>query len=109
MFASATLTLLKKQDMANAKDFGLLSPTLKILSSSGCVKEGYGRLRGFFVGAAKLSPTIELLDNTINGNPVIIREFSVDPYTYYKMGDVSFGTGLYAVLSGTLVATFYYF
>jgi hypothetical protein len=93
----------------SAKDYGLTSPISKQVTSSQCVKEGYGRLRGIFVNAAKLDPSIELLDNTINGNPVIVREFPVAGATYYHMGDVSFGTGLYAVLAGTVSATFIYF
>lgn len=97
--------------MASAKDYGLKNPKYVTTNASMCVKEGVGRLRGILVTASKLGGTIELLDNVENAIPIIVREFSTDTTVpkYYYFGDVTFGTGLYIVVGGTMFCTIIYF
>lgn len=92
-------------------DFGLKSPTYVTTNSDLLVKTGIGRLRGILVTASKLGGSIEIMDNTSNANPVLIREFSTDAVVpkYYHFGDVAFETGLYVVVKGLLFCTIYYF
>ena len=95
----------------SAKDYGLKNPKYFTTNESGVVKSGIGRLRGILVTASKLGGTIEILDNIVNGVPVLVREFSTDTTVpkYYEFGDVAFGTGLYLVVGGTLFCTVIYF
>jgi len=96
----------------NANDFGLLSPTYKNTSTSVLVKTGYGRLRGIFVasvGTGQDAPTIKLWDNTSAATTVLVNTFSPATSTYYNMGDVAFGTGLYITLANTIDCTIFYF
>ena len=97
--------------MPIAKDYGLRSPKYATTNESMLVKTGVGRLRGIFVNDSKLGGTIELMDNTSNAAPVLVREFSTDTTTpkYYYFGDVAFGTGLYIVVGGVLYCTIIYF
>jgi len=94
-----------------SNDFGLLNPVHTTTNKSVLVKTGVGRLRGILVTASKLGGTIELMDNTTNANPVLVREFDTDTTVpkYYEFGDVTFGTGLYIVIGGVLFCTIYYF
>jgi hypothetical protein len=90
---------------------GLLSPTYETSNADILVKSGYGRLRGILVTAAKEGDTntLELMDNSSNANPVLVREFEVAAPKYYYFADVGFLTGLYIVVKGTLYFTVYYF
>ena len=95
----------------SSSDFGLKNPIYVTTNASMLVKTGIGRLRGILVTASKLGGTIELMDNTSNANPVLVREFDTDATVpkYYDFGDVTFGTGLYIVIGGVLFCTVYYF
>ena len=97
--------------MPSAKDYGLTSPKYATTNESMLVKTGVGRLRGILVTASKMGGTIELMDNTSNAIPVLVREFSTDTTVpkYYKFGDVTFGTGLYIVIGGVMFCTIIYF
>jgi len=97
--------------VVSANDFGLKNPIYTTTNKSVLVKTGIGRLRGILVTASKLGGTIELMDNTSNANPVLVREFDTDATVpkYYDFGDVTFGTGLYIVIGGVLFCTIYYF
>jgi hypothetical protein len=92
----------------SANKHGLLFPKSVEGNASFLVKSGIGRLRGIFVNASKLG-TLELLDNTENAIPVLVREFAVAGDKYYKFGDVAFGNGLYIVVGGTCNFTVFYF
>jgi hypothetical protein len=92
-------------------DFDLLNHIHTTTNESVLVKTGIGRLRGIYVTASKLGGAIEILDNVENAPPVIVREFDTDTTVpnYYDFGDVTFGTGLYLVIKGTMFCTVYYF
>ena len=94
-----------------AKDYGLKNPKSLVVTESGIVKSGIGRLRGIMVNASSLGGTIEILDNVEDAIPVIVREFDTDTTVpkYYEFGDVAFGTGLYLVIGGKLSCTVIYF
>jgi hypothetical protein len=94
----------------SANDFGLKSPIFVQTNKSVLVKSGIGRLRGILVTASK-SGTLEIMDNTSNAIPVLIREFSTEATVpkYYDFGDVTFGTGLYIVVGGLVSFTVFYF
>lgn len=93
----------------SANDFGLKSPIYKQDNTDVLVKTGIGRLRGILVTFAKVGPTLEIMDNTSNANPVLVREFVPTEATYYDFGDVAFGTGLYIVVGGLVAFTVFYF
>ena len=94
----------------NANDFGLLSPTYKNTAASVLVKTGYGRLRGIFVASiGQDSPTIKLWDNTSAATTILVNTFVPVAATYYSMGDVAFGTGLYVTIANTADITLFYF
>jgi hypothetical protein len=94
----------------SANDFGLKSPIFVQTNKSVLVKSGIGRLRGILVTASKFG-TLEIMDNTSNAIPVLIREFSTETTVpkYYDFGDVTFGTGLYIVVGGLVSFTVFYF
>lgn len=92
----------------NANDFGLLSPTYKNISASALVKTGYGRLRGVFC-ASTSGGTLTLADAVSGVTPLIVNTFTLVAATYYDMGDVAFGTGLYATIANTADITLFYF
>jgi len=93
--------------MANANDFGLLSPDYSNQGSgSALIKTGYGRLRGVFSSG---TGSMKLWDNTEGSGGVIVNTFDLSASTYYDMADVSFGTGLYADIATPADVTFFYF
>ena len=92
-----------------AKDYGLTSPIYYNTSSGTLIKTGYGRLRGIFVASSTGTATITLYDNTSAAVPLLVNAFATGSSTYYHMGDVSFVTGLYAAVDGTLDMTAFYF
>ena len=94
--------------MPNANDFGLLSPTYKNTAASVLVKTGYGRLRGIFC-ASTTGGTLKLWDNTSAATTILVNTFDLTAATYYDMGDVEFGTGLYATIANTADITLFYF
>jgi hypothetical protein len=93
----------------SAKDYGLTSPIYYNTSSGTLIKTGYGRLRGIFVATSTGTATITLYDNTTAGVPLLVNAFPTGSATYYDMGDVSFVTGCYASIDGTLDMTAFYF
>ena len=94
--------------MPNANDFGLLSPTYKNTAASVLVKTGYGRLRGIFC-ASSTGGTLALYDSLTAVAPILVNTFALTASTYYQMGDVEFGTGLYADITNTADITLFYF
>ena len=95
----------------SAKDYGLKNPKYLIVTATGVVKEGIGRLRGILVNASALGGSIEILDNIENAPPVLVRQFDTDTLApkYFEFGDVTFGTGLYLIIKGKLACTVFYF
>ena len=92
----------------NANDFGLHSPTYVNISASALVKTGVGRLRGVFC-ASSTGGTLKLWDNTSAATTILVNTFDLTAATYYQMGDVTFGTGLYATIANTADITLFYF
>ena len=96
--------------VVNANDFGLLSPTYKNTATSVLVKTGYGWLRGVFCASnGQGAATLKLWDNTSAATTVLVNTFTLAAATYYNMGDVAFGTGLYATLENAPDITLFYF
>jgi len=92
----------------NANDFGLLSPKYGNISASALVKTGFGRLRGVFC-ASSTGGTLALYDSLTAVAPIIVNTFALTASTYYEMGDVTFGTGLYADIANTADITLFFF
>ena len=80
----------------------------KQLAASANVKSSQGALLGIFVSAATTTPTITIYDDTATGTTTkIVDTFTPVAGTWYPI-PVSFATGLYVVISGTVSATVSY-
>lgn len=88
-------------------DFGMQCPTYKNTAASVLVKTGLGRLRGIFV-ASTSQGSIKLWDNTSAAGDVLVNTFSPTAATYYHMGDVLFGTGLYITIANVDCTLFFF-
>jgi hypothetical protein len=84
----------------------------KSISASNQVKVGFAKLTGIFVSAASSTPLITVYDSATasNSDPTILAVFIPTAATNFYFGPEGIGCskGLYAVLSGTVVATFQY-
>lgn len=76
------------------------------LSASGSVKDGAGKLLGFFV-ASSSSGTVKLWDNTSAAGTIIINTTSVTAATFYPC-PAAFANGCYATIGGTADITFFW-
>lgn len=92
----------------NANDFGLLSPTYKQTAVSVLVKTGYGRVRGVFCSSST-GGTLALYDSLTAVAPILVNTFALTASNFYDLGDVAFGTGLYATIANTTEITVFYF
>ncbi len=79
-------------------------------TASALIKTGDGTLRGIIVNSHS-SGTLKLWDNTSAAGTVIMNTFSFPTGSgVYMFGDgISFYTGLYATVGGTLDYTFLYY
>lgn len=76
------------------------------LTASALVKTGFGRLKGMYVNSTSAG-TIKFWDNTSAATPVINN--TITPAVgYHNLGNVSFNTGLYATIGGTLDVTLHW-
>ena len=79
----------------------------KNVSASGLVKTGAGSVKGIFVASATTG-TIKLWDNTAGSGPVLVNTFTVAPGVFYELGHMSFATGLFITIGGTVDCTIAY-
>ena len=89
-------------------DWGIQSPTYKNIAASALIKTGVGRIRGIFCASASAGPTIKLWDDTSATGDVIVNTMTPAAATYYNMGDLIFGNGLYITIGGTVDCTVFY-
>ena len=87
-----------------------MSANYERITASHQIKIGLTVLKGIFISAASSTPTITVYDSgTANTNdPVILGVFtptSPSNFTFTANG-ITASKGLYAVLSGTVTATF---
>ena len=89
-----------------------MSANYKSISATNQVKVGFSVLKGIFVSAASSTPLITVYDSgtASTGDPTILGVFAPAAATEYNFTSVGItaSKGLYAVLSGTVVATFIY-
>ncbi len=76
------------------------------MTASGSVKNGFGRLVGMYVNSTTAG-TIKLWDNT-SAAGAVINETITPAVGYHALGNVSFTTGLFATIGGTLNVTLHY-
>ncbi len=71
----------------------------KNITASSLIKSGDGVLRGMYVNSTNAG-TIKFWDNT-SGATTVINNTITPAIGYHNLGDVGFGTGLYATVGGT--------
>lgn len=80
--------------------------TYKNMTATGAVKTGFGRLVGMYVNSTSAG-TVKLWDNTSAAGTVINNTIT-PAIGYHNLGNISFNTGCFATIGGTLDVTFYY-
>jgi hypothetical protein len=89
-----------------------MSANYERISATHQIKIGLTVLKGIFVSAASSTPTITVFDSgtAANTDPTILGVFTPTAATNYTFtaNGITASKGLYAVLSGTVVATFIY-
>jgi len=76
------------------------------LTASALVKTGFGKLKGMYVNSTS-SGTIKFWDNT-SAATTVINNTITPAVGYHNLGSVSFNTGLYATIGGTLDVTLHW-
>lgn len=76
------------------------------LTASALVKTGFGRLKGMYVNSTTAG-TIKFWDNT-SAATTVINNTITPAIGYHNLGNVSFNTGLYATIGGTLDVTLHW-
>jgi hypothetical protein len=90
-----------------------MAATYKYLTASANVKTMAGKLKGIFVSAASGTPTITVYNSAAaTTTDTLLGVFTPTAGTSYTFtndeGGVSFSSGLYIVISGTVAATVFF-
>lgn len=76
------------------------------LTASALVKTGQGRLKGMYVNSTTAG-TIKFWDD-VTATGTVINNTITPAVGYHNLGNVSFNTGLYATIGGTLNVTLHW-